>query len=267
MEDHVTSAGAIDNSCRLCGAAVRPQFSLRLLKRHDVSFSRCEHCGSLQSERPFWLEEAYSQSNLAQIDVGAAQRNFSNAAIIVVLARILRLQSVVDFGGGDGLLCRLVRDYGVNCTVQDRYAKSTYAQGFTYVPGQAVDLLSAFEVVEHYANPKEDLKALFVDGPDAVLISTAIYEGQGADWWYLTPESGQHIFFYTRSALRLIAHQNGYDVRFCGNYTLFLKLRAYSGLRKRLATVALHPLFVRFGRALIGIAPAPGVRRDFNSIA
>jgi len=56
-------------------------------------------------------------------------------------------------GIGDGLLCRLLRDYNVNCYVKDKYAVATYGQGFSELDFATPNLLLAFEVLEHFAAP------------------------------------------------------------------------------------------------------------------
>ena len=198
------------DACRLCGGALVHRFDGRLLRRHAVRYFECAACGSLQTEPPHWLDEAYADGNLARLDTGAAQRNLDNLGTVLVLAGMLGLERVVDHGGGDGLLTRMLRDRGLDAHVLDRHAKPHYAAGFDTPAFQRPDLMLAFEVLEHFANPAQDLRALFDPKPPVLLVSTDAWEGQGPDWWYLVPDSGQHVFFYGRKALAQIASREGY---------------------------------------------------------
>ena len=94
--------GAKADCCRLCGGALRPIFGLQVLEKYAVNYMRCADCHSLQTERPYWINEAYTNS-LAKLDTGAAQRTLVNLAAAYAVARVLKQNDVVDFGGGDGL--------------------------------------------------------------------------------------------------------------------------------------------------------------------
>ncbi len=251
--------------CRLCSGPIQKQFTLRVLEKFDVAYSKCLLCASLQCERPYWLGEAY-QSNLALLDTGVAQRNLANLAATYPVSRILGLKNLVDHGGGDGLLCRLLRDYGLNCFVNDKYATVSYARGFCTPNFARPELLLAFEVLEHFENPCNDLDALFRTNPDAIFASTGIFSDQGPDWWYLTPETGQHIFFYSRQALRQVADLKGYDLLICSNYVLFLRAGSTSPLKRLLLKVMLHKVALRLTGAALRLLPAKGVWTDFHSL-
>ena len=90
---------------------------------------------------------------------------------------------IIDIGGGDGLLCRLLRDYDINCFVKDKYATPTYAQGFTEQNFDKPDLVIGFELLEHFPTPKSDLEDLFKHNSNVLLLSTAIYTNEKSDWW------------------------------------------------------------------------------------
>lgn len=252
--------------CRLCEGTARLAFALSLIGKHQVRFYTCGHCGSLQTELPYWLDEAYSNSNLAVLDTGAAQRNLNNLAAVYAWSRLTGVKTVVDVGGGDGLLCRLLRDYGVDARPEDRYASNTYAQGFEGDLRTAPVLYTGFEVLEHYASPQRDLEMLFGSRPDYVVITTALYRGQASDWWYLTPDSGQHVFFYTRRALEIVAERFGYNIEFIGNYTVFVKGPRLNAFKMALARLAMGNIGVRLLRSLIMLLPARGAIRDFERV-
>jgi hypothetical protein len=237
-------------------------FDLLLLNKYRVNYYRCLSCGSLQTEPPFWLEEAYDR-NLSWLDTAAAQRTLNNLAASYAVCRILGLKHVVDFGGSDGLLCRLLRDYSIDCYVRDRYAEVRYAQGFEDTPFERPDLTLAFEVLEHLPNPCADLGDVFAGDPPVVLASTMAYCGEDAAWTYLAPESGQHVFFYSERALRMIAAQRGYDAYREGLYVLFCRPEIR---RARLARRSLRKTFIRLTRLAMNVLPASGVMRDQSEL-
>lgn len=251
--------------CRLCDGEIRFRFSNLVLARHTVEYFSCLNCGSLQTETPYWLKDAY-RHNLALLDTGAAQRNLANLSAAYVVTRLLGLRDLVDFGGGDGLLCRLLRDHGLNCFLQDKYAMASYALAFTHQNFEKPELLLAFEVLEHFENPQSDLQMLFQCNPKALLVSTVPYSMQGSDWWYLTPETGQHVFFYSSAAMRLIAQKWGFDVIGQGYYWLFIRSGTLGRIRKALASTLLSRPLLRLVGALLRLMPTPGVTKDFNSL-
>ncbi len=247
-------------SCRLCEGSLTFKFSCNVLGRHDVRYFQCAACQCLQTEPPYWLDEAYGPNNLSNLDTGAVQRNLHNLAACYAISKIFGAHHVVDMGGGDGLLCRMLRDIGLNCFVKDKYASPTYAQGFTTPDFATPDLVLAFEVLEHFPNPKADLDALLGQGSKAVLLSTARYEDQGADWWYLEPHSGQHVFFYSKKALSWIGEKYGYTLITRGTFILYLKNA--SSLQMLLAKIALRSRISRWLRAFVVLRPSPGVWAD-----
>ena len=249
------------DACRLCGGHLVPKFSLMVLRKHNVQYFECDRCGSLQTESPYWLDDAYS-TNLSNLDTGAVQRNLQNLSAAYLVSKIFGVSNALDFGGGDGLLCRLLRDYNVNCYVKDRYAAPTYGQGFSEPDFATPNLVLAFEVFEHFATPARDLDELFRLRPTVLLASTEIYGHQSADWWYLASESGQHIFFYSEKALQMVAAQFGYSYLLCGGFVLFVRKPDLSGLKALLAKFLLNRVVCRLLRGLILIMPAPGAWRD-----
>ncbi len=257
---------AADTACRLCGGLTRERFRLTLLGRHPVSYFACAACGSLQTETPHWLDEAYASGNLSPLDTGAAQRCIDNQAVCVALARWLGLRNVVEFGGGDGLLCRLLRDHGLNGYSTDRHARPVYAQGFSTPDFESPDLVLAFEVVEHFADTRSELQALFAGRPRAVLISTDIYWDQGADWWYLSPETGQHVFFYSRKALRDFGASQGYRLVSGGAYSLFLREGSFSAARARVARLLLKPRLRTVEKAWLLTRTPTGIWQDHERL-
>lgn len=234
------------------------------MRKYTVGYFECKNCGSLQSDVPHWLDEAY-RVNLAALDTGAAQRCLANWGLTVFVARLFSSRSAIDWGGGDGLLCRLLRDVGLDCRVHDAHAALTYGQGFaaasdeTFLP----DLVTAFEVVEHLTDPKSELPAVFLERATVVLLSTGTYRGQGESWWYLAPETGQHVFFYSERALLRIAADNQRRLWLAGDYALFVPEQKVTRLKQLVLFVLFRPRAIRLLRVLVTMLPTPGVWADY----
>lgn len=251
---------ATSSQCRLCSGAIEELFSNKVLGKYSVSYYKCGNCQCLQTEKPYWLDEAYKDNNLSNTDTGAARRNINNLAICYAISKALKLNNIIDIGGGDGLLCRLLRDYKINCFVKDKYAKISYAQGFIDDGIITPDLIIGFEVLEHYPSPMSELDELFGRQPRALLFSTAIFENENRDWWYLAPESGQHVFFYSRRAFAMIAQKYNYSLIIRGGYVFFVK--NLSILDKILSNVLLSRYLLNFIKFIMIFIPPTGVWQD-----
>jgi hypothetical protein len=199
---------------------------VEVLRKYPVRYYRCEQCGFIQTEPPFWLEEAYSTA-IARQDVGLMARNLGNCERTAAVLNLLfpETATAVDFGAGHGVFVRLMRDRGFNFRWCDRYATNDYARGFEHRDGSKYDFLTAFEVLEHLTDPVSDL-APIMDLSDNVFVSTFLVPEPAprlSDWWYYAPTSGQHIAFYTRSSLELLAARFGRKLLSYREYHLFTK--------------------------------------------
>ncbi|CAK0750876.1 hypothetical protein CCP3SC5AM1_1740001 [Gammaproteobacteria bacterium] len=214
------------SQCRLCGSTAEPTFSRQVLFKYTVTYFKCTNCGSLQTETPYWLKEAYSQKP-ERFDTGKASRTLTNFFILRRLFDILGIRAsdrCVDFGGGTGLLARLMRDIGYNYYSYDKYGNGEFCDGFSWDQfDRPVRLVTIFECAEHFANPSEEWETIFATGVDIIVGTTGIHDGQGADWSYLSPESGQHVFFYSTAAFAQLAGKHGRFAYLVGGYFLLSK--------------------------------------------
>ena len=70
----------------------------------------------------------------------------------------------------------------------------------------------------------EMLKLIEKQKPNSIFISTLFYNNNEKNWHYLHPDSGMHIFFYSKKSLKMIAKKYDYNVCFFDNqYALFYK--------------------------------------------
>lgn len=197
-------------SCVVCGTQMEFVFKATVLRKYDVAYRCCRECGFLQTETPYWLEEAYSEA-IAEADTGLVQRNLSIAARLAPLLYygFDRRGTYVDVAGGHGLLVRLMRDLGFDYFWEDKYCRNVFARGFECrhadIPITAV---TAFEVMEHVPDPVEFVAATLKRFDTKTLVfTTEVYEGRPppADWWYYARNTGQHIGFFQAKTLERMA--------------------------------------------------------------
>lgn len=223
--------------CRLCGARANRVSTQRVLGLHSVGYYQCPSCDLIQTERPYWLEQAYT-SALSNFDTGAVARDRLCTELTLSIAWVLGVGAespCLDYGGGHGVLTRSLRDHGYDFRWHDKYAQNMFARGFEGVSNQPQRLLTCFEVWEHLPDVAADLETFFRPGHDFLLVATFLHSGHRENWWYYCPEAGQHVAFFSPTTMQFVAKKFGYDVIVGRRYTLFCKPGLLSGWRRMLA--------------------------------
>ena len=221
--------------CRNCsGSNTIELFSADVIG-NTVKYFECPKCRYVQTEEPYWLDQAYS-SVINSSDTGIMMRNQNNLAL--VLATLQSLDqikgTVVDCAAGYGILVRLLRDRGVEALWSDPYCQNLLAPGFEREK-EVAGLVTAFEAFEHFVDPTAEIERLFAIAPN-LLISTEVIASPApppGEWWYYGLEHGQHIGFFRFQTLEFIAARFGkYLISDGKNYHLFTD-RPISALRWR----------------------------------
>lgn len=192
--------------CSICNSNSNYLFTKRLLKKYQVKYYLCNSCSFLQTEKPYWLNEAYKYS-ISILDTGILKRNFefSQFSEFLINNYFNCEKKFLDFSGGYGVFTRLMRDKGYDFYRTDPKCKNIFSLGFDSKPNTKYELVTCFEVFEHFSDVTNSLKEVF-DFSKNLLFSTELYkENNLKDWWYLLPESGQHLSFYSLKTLQQIA--------------------------------------------------------------
>jgi hypothetical protein len=213
-------------NCKICNAATRKFGETTVLGKHRAEYDQCMNCGSIFARQPHWLPEAYD-SVITSSDLGTVSRADQNSLKTKAIIDLFfnSTTSFLDYGAGYGMFVRRMRDLGYNFFAYDLHCKNLFSSQFQIqdLVGRTFDLVTAFEVFEHLEDPAGVFNLMLTLG-DHLLITTNVLPAPAptlGDWWYYSPEHGQHISFYTLKALRIIAdsHQrylytNGTDLHF-----------------------------------------------------
>lgn len=63
-------------NCKVCGSEVQLFDTAIILNKYQIDYFECPHCGFIQTEEPYWLNEAYA-SAITSSDIGLIMRNLS----------------------------------------------------------------------------------------------------------------------------------------------------------------------------------------------
>ncbi len=209
------------NMCKVCHSTSKEIFKTEVLKRHPVRFYQCTKCLFVQTEKEYWLDEAYNSSmNLS--DTGVLTRNIQLGLRTSLVLNFLfdKKKSFLDYGGGYGILTRFMRDIGFDFYWYDPYTKNVLARGFEAKRDTKYEAITLFEGFEHFVKPHDDLREIFKLS-DTIIFSTTLVPKptpNPENWWYYGLEHGQHIAFYSKETFEYIAEEYGYDFYTDGKY-------------------------------------------------
>ena len=145
--------------CLICGSVSNYVFTKKILNKYEVNYYQCRKCDFIQTEKPYWLKEAYSNP-IIDSDTGILSRNIvlSKITALTTLLFAKKDSLVLDYAGGYGLLTRLLRDIGVDSFWSDKYSENIFAKDFIIKKKNHYDVVTAFEFLEHLENPVKEIK-------------------------------------------------------------------------------------------------------------
>lgn len=197
-------------TCKICDASSTVIFSADVLGKYRTAYHQCGNCGFIQTDEPHWLSESYT-SAINDGDLGPINRAVVTSKQIegLLLGMFDKTAKFVDYGAGYGVLVRLMRDMGFDFYWEDPYCENIFAKHFVANPDEHYELLTAFEVFEHLADPIGGTKIMARYSDNIFFSTLLIPKDFKHDWWYLAPQHGQHVAFYTQRALEILGEKLG----------------------------------------------------------
>lgn len=195
-------------------------FSKKILEKYSIAYYKCNCCGFLQTEKPYWLAEAYSDT-IPKSDEGILRRNiyFADKVERVIRKHFDVHANYLDYGGGYGFFTRMMRDRGLQFWHTDLFCKNLFR--YDAELGRNYEMITAFEVFEHLENPLTEFKKLIEQhSASSILFSTAMQPVGLHEWDYLSLADGQHISFLSPKTLAYMAGQLGVKYFTSGNLHL-----------------------------------------------
>lgn len=199
--------------CKICQSQASHFANARVLDKYDIDYFKCENCGFVQTQEPYWLSEAYTNA-IASSDVGLVFRNlqFSKITTNIILSIFDHYSQFLDYGGGYGLFVRLMRDAGFDFYWYDKFCENIFAKPFAAVSEDGeYELVTAFGVLEHFSNPLTEIQNILKFSKNIFFSTELLPENnpKPGEWWYYSLQDGQHISIYTVQSLAIVAEQLG----------------------------------------------------------
>ena len=218
-------------TCKICKKDNKLIFNGIILNKYKIKYFHCSNCGFLQTEEPYWIEEAYMESiNLS--DTGYMQRNInlSHKLTIFLMLFFDKNAKYLDYAGGYGVYVRLMRDIGFDFCWDDKYGTNLFSKGFEYQEKYNIQAITTFESFEHFVNPLEEIEHLLTISKNIIFSTELLPKNipKPEDWWYYGLDHGQHISFYSKKTLQFIAEKYGLYYSSIGNLHIFSEKRISS---------------------------------------
>lgn len=196
--------------CRCCGLNTNFYDSDNVFGR-KAFYYKCFDCNSIQIDNPDWLDDAYKEP-IPSNDRGLVFRSFNVSRLIAIFLYLEKRigQPALDWGGGYGLLTRILRDLGFEFYNFDFYVNGIFSPDYNLtkenVDKKKFDVLCAIEVFEHLTNPFESFGSI-TNHSEILIIGTElvpnkIVKPSNHDWPYFQPITGQHITFASKKGIR-----------------------------------------------------------------
>lgn len=208
-------------ACPICLSLASWSFSRTILNIHFANLYICPSCDYLFAENPHWLKDAYHRV-INTMDTGCMARliHLRDETALPIYLMPGDRGSWIDYGGGHGGYCRLMRDVGFDFYWNDPMAENLFAAGFEEPSGIKFAGVTCFECFEHFTDPREEMKKMLARGP-RIIFSTELRPRRVPDqdnWPYYGWEHGQHVGFHTQKSLRALGEIFGLQLVSDGSF-------------------------------------------------
>lgn len=218
-------------NCPVCGCTLAPESSLSCGSTH----ARCPDCAAqvlcAASSHTAYPDDYYGSDTVKFAGFAGQARRFwhtGRARRLAAMVACTGTPSVYDIGCGDGEFLAACRTRGFEvhgCEPMDRPRKQASqrlgcqidAEAFAHDPTRRYDIITAWQVVEHVADPAALLElAIGHLAPQGVLAVSTVNNDSvqaklfGANWLHLDPP--RHLWVGSRSAVTSLVERSGATV-------------------------------------------------------
>lgn len=209
-------------TCKVCGEPARLHGVVDYHRTCEVNngtffelsgipiwYHRCTACGFLFTEQfdqwsPDMFRTHIYNDDYVRVDPESVSiRATQNAGPLLDFLRQVKARRVLDYGGGNGMLAKILRDNGIDATSWDPMEANA-----PMPEAGAFDVVTAYEVLEHTPTPLETCRQAtsFLNPRGLFVFSTGTGDGirpQSTDVMYIAPRNG-HISIHTTRSLELM---------------------------------------------------------------
>jgi 2-polyprenyl-3-methyl-5-hydroxy-6-metoxy-1,4-benzoquinol methylase len=254
-------------TCKICSCSSDLLFTKKVLNKYDVKYYQCSNCKFIQTEQAHWLNEAY-ENIITSLDIGLVGRNIYVSTVTAALLHNFfnTRGKYLDYGGGYGMLVRLMRDKGYDFYRQDKFCENLFSKNFDIEDishNGDFELVTAFELFEHLINPLGEIESM-LGYSNSIFFSTELQPERNNinTWEYLALETGQHIALYHKNTLKEIARKFNLNLYSNGRNLHLLTVKkinsfTYALLTKRKIAFLYNTLFSHQDSYLL---------KDYNSV-
>jgi hypothetical protein len=220
--------------CTICDSRREQLFELRVLGKYQATYGQCINCRFLSSDDPYWLHESFA-SKLNDLDIGSVDRCLIVADFVESFIRSANSKNgrFLDWGGGYGLLARLMRDRGLDFVSHDVYTHPLFVEPNEGLESDTFELITMSEVALHLTDPVPIFTKILESTNTIIFTAVIAPHVIPKDWWYLMPDTGQHVAIYHKETLETLASQLGVRITTDGRFFHVLH-RKRLGIRSRL---------------------------------
>jgi len=213
--------------CKICAQDTKKIFNKLILNKYLADYFHCLDCNFIQTEDPYWLEEAYGEVEGQLI---SRSENLRDKLKIILPLFFNEKGKFLDFAGGVGILTQMMREKGFDFYWLDKYCKNIFAKGFEHKDGK-YEATTVIECFEHFVDPLKEIEEIFSLSDNIIFTTLLLPRKFNQDWWYFAPHQGQHISFYSTSALEKIAKK--FDASFYSDGYMHLLTKKPLELRQK----------------------------------
>lgn len=237
--------------CKICNNNNKSQFKSTIMNKYIVDYFHCAKCGFLQTEYPFWLEEAYAEP-INITDTGYLQRNLYLSQKLTIILRHMfdKEAKYLDYAGGYGVFVRLMRDVGFDFYWDDKFTANLFAKGFEYkMGGVGIDAITTFESFEHFVSPVEEIDNMLNISKNIIFTTNLLPDPipKPDEWWYYGLEHGQHISFYSHNTMKFLANKYALNYYYLGGIHVLTanRLNCLLKMLVKFTKLGLHKFYQR----------------------